>query len=62
MSSFLVFFIVILAVVVDFFWLDKKRKRWGWMNSWSKRDKILFFVGFLAISVFVYVTMGVTYL
>lgn len=62
MSSFLVFLIVFLAVIVDFCWLDKNRKRWGWMNSWTKRDKVFFFVGFLAISVFVYVTMGVTYL
>lgn len=62
MSSFLVFFIVFLAVIVDFCWLDKNRKRWGWMNSWTKRGKVFFFVGFLGISVFVYVTMGVTYL
>ncbi|MEC1779867.1 hypothetical protein [Schinkia azotoformans] len=46
MGPFLAFLLIILTLVIDFCWLDKDRKRWGWMKDWSNRNKALFFIGF----------------
>ena len=54
--------IVVLAVVVDYFWLDVDRKRWGWMKNWTMVQKGLFFSGFIFVSVLIYVGLSVEFL
>lgn len=54
MAPFTVVLIVILAVIVDVFWFDIDRKRWGWMKNWSNLNKILFFSGFIVVSGVIY--------
>ncbi|WP_100403681.1 hypothetical protein [Bacillus sp. FJAT-42315] len=61
MSAWVALVIVSLAVLVDCFWLDIDGKRWGWMKSWSKTYKILFFAGFIAVSIAIYLALGVEY-
>lgn len=43
MSPFLALFIILFAIVADYFWFDTDKKRWGWMKNWSKLSKGLFF-------------------
>jgi hypothetical protein len=43
-----------MTSVIDFYYFDHTRKRWGWMKSWSKLRKGLFFSGFLAAALFIY--------
>ncbi|UJL47349.1 hypothetical protein KFZ58_05505 [Virgibacillus sp. NKC19-16] len=54
MALFAVILIVVLAVIVDVFWLDIYRKRWGWMKNWSNLNKALFFSGFIIVSGLIY--------
>ncbi|GKU82939.1 hypothetical protein [Niallia sp. NCCP-28] len=54
MSSFVVIFIIVLAVIADFFWFDVYKKRWGWMKNWSNFQKALFFSGFAIVSGIIY--------
>lgn len=54
------FLIIILTVVLDFYWLDRDRKRWGWMNNWSNKNKALFFIGFIAVSSLIYLYFGLS--
>ncbi|MFC4182514.1 hypothetical protein [Saccharococcus thermophilus] len=61
MSSFIIVLIIALAVLVDFFWLDIDGKRWGWMKSWSKIQKIIFFVFFIIISLAMYFGLSTEY-
>ncbi|MFE7062020.1 MULTISPECIES: hypothetical protein [Sutcliffiella] len=61
MNSFLVFIILIFTVVIDYYWLDTDRKRWGWMKNWSTRNKILFFSGFIAVSSLIYLGLSYKY-
>ncbi|MGP4070343.1 hypothetical protein [Halobacillus sp. B29] len=58
MGAFGALVIVVVAVVVDFFWLDVDQKRWGWMKSWTKFQKGLFFSGFAIVSVLIYVGLS----
>jgi|UPI0005CCAEA1 hypothetical protein len=62
MSSFIIVLIIVLAVLVDFLWLDVDRKRWSWMRSWSKIQKIIFFVFFIVISLAIYFGLSTEYL
>jgi hypothetical protein len=62
MNPFLVFLFIILAVVIDFFWLERDRKRWGGMKNWSTRNKALFFIGFIAVSSLIYLGLSIKYL
>jgi uncharacterized metal-binding protein len=61
MSSFIIVLIIVLAVLVDFFWLDVDGKRWGWMKNWSKIQKIIFFVFFIVISLAIYLGLSTEY-
>jgi hypothetical protein len=61
MSSFIIVLIIALAVLVDFFWLDVDRKRWDWMRSWSKIQKIIFFGFFIVISLAIYFGLSTEY-
>ncbi|MGP4077647.1 hypothetical protein [Halobacillus sp. K22] len=54
--------IIGLAVVVDFFWFDVDRKRWGWMKNWTKVQRALFFTGLVSISFLVYLGISLEYL
>ena len=54
MSPFIVIFIIVLAIIADFFWFDVDKKRWGWMKSWSNLHKVLFFSGFVVVSGIIY--------
>ncbi|UOR12903.1 hypothetical protein [Halobacillus amylolyticus] len=62
MGSFAALLIILLAAVVDFFWIDVDRKRWGWMKNWSKFHKVLFFSGFIAVSIIIYVGLSLEYI
>jgi len=62
LNSFFVYLIIILAVAGDFFLLDRNRKRWGWMDKWSSKGKILFFAVILLSSVVVYFGLSVKYI
>ncbi|MBN8234088.1 hypothetical protein JF544_02470 [Halobacillus kuroshimensis] len=50
--------IIIISVVVDYFWLDVDRKKWGWMKSWTRSKKALFISGFLLVTILIYTGMG----
>ncbi|WP_449354293.1 hypothetical protein ACUL41_13605 [Virgibacillus natechei] len=58
MKPFAVILIVVLAVIVDVFWFDIDRKRWGWMKNWSNLNKTLFFSGFIVVSGLIYVGLS----
>jgi len=58
MSSFVVIFIIVLAVIADFYWFDVDKKRWGWMKNWSNLQKVLFFSGFAVVSGLIYVGLS----
>ncbi|WP_096154137.1 MULTISPECIES: hypothetical protein [Bacillus] len=62
MVPFLVFLLIILTVVIDFLLLDRDRKRWGWMKNWSNRNKVLFFIGFIAVSSLIYLGLSIKHL
>ncbi|GAB3063177.1 hypothetical protein GCM10027286_28380 [Virgibacillus ainsalahensis] len=62
MGIFAAFLVIVLTVIVDFLWLDVDRKRWGWMKNWTKFQKGLFFSGFIAVSVLIYVGLSLEYL
>ena len=62
MELLTVFLVLIIAVTVDFLWFDVEQKRWGWMKSWSKRNKVLFFAGFFFVAFFLYLGLGWEYL
>jgi hypothetical protein len=61
MNPFLIFLIIILTLVVDFYWLDTDRKRWGWMRHWSTRNKVIFFGGFIAVSGLLYFGLSLNF-
>ncbi|MEH7236819.1 hypothetical protein [Bacillus sp. JJ1562] len=61
MSPFIAFFIIVLAVFADYFWLDIDKKRWGWMKNWSKLNKGLFFSGFTVVTVLIYMGLSIKY-
>ncbi|WP_404453636.1 hypothetical protein LG329_03970 [Virgibacillus necropolis] len=57
--GFVVFIlIIVMAALVDLFWLDTNRKRWGWMENWSKLQKTLFFSVFILASGLIYIGLG----
>ncbi len=62
MGAFSAFLLIVVAVAVDFFWFDVDRKRWGWMKNWSKLHKIMFFSGFIAVTLLIYVGVSLDYL
>lgn len=62
MGAFTVLMFVVSAVVVDFFWLDVDRKRWGWIKNWSRFQKGLFFSGFIIVSVLIYVGLSLEFI
>ena len=61
MSSLTALFIIILAVLADYFWFDVDKKRWGWMKNWSKVNKALFFSGFIIVSIVIYLGLSTEY-
>ncbi|WP_078380764.1 hypothetical protein [Sutcliffiella halmapala] len=62
MGSFVIFLLIVLTVIIDFYWFDTDRKRWGWMRNWSKLNKIIFFSGFLIVSSIVYFGLSLKFL
>ncbi|MEK5440962.1 hypothetical protein [Fredinandcohnia sp. FSL W7-1320] len=62
MSPFLALFIILFAIVADYFWFDTDKKRWGWMKNWSKLSKGLFFLGFAVFSILIYIGLSFKYL
>ncbi|MCP3029507.1 hypothetical protein [Halobacillus sp. A5] len=61
-GTFAALLIVVTAVVVDFFWLDVDRKRWGWMKNWTRFQKVLFFSAFLVVSILIYAGLSLEYI
>lgn len=62
MSPFIALFIIVLAVLADYFLFDVDKKRWGWMKNWSKLNKGLFFSGFTVVTVLIYLGLSFKYL
>ncbi|MGP7816765.1 hypothetical protein [Niallia sp. 01092] len=62
MSSFVILLIIVLTVIIDCYWFDTDRKRWGWMKNLSNRNKVLFFSGFILVSTFIYLGLSMKYL
>jgi len=61
MSLFGVFLIIVLTVLVDYFLLDVNKKRWGWMKTWTNLSKGFLFVGFIIVSVLIYIGLSNKY-
>ncbi|MFP7392872.1 hypothetical protein SFC57_04760 [Niallia circulans] len=61
MNPIVVMIIIGLAVLIDYFWLDRNKSRWGWMKNWSSFGKGLFFSVFIIISILIYVGLSVVY-
>ena len=62
MGPIIIAIIIIAALLVDYFWFDIDRKRWGWMNHWSNLNKALFFSSMLIVSAFIYFCLSIKYL
>ena len=62
MSPIIVLLIIVLAVIMDYFWFDVDKKRWGWMKNWSILKKILFFSSFVVGSVIIYFAISLEFL
>ena len=54
MCPIIVLLIIVLAVIIDYFWFDADKKRWGWIKNWSNLQKVLFLLGFVVASVAIY--------
>jgi len=61
MRPVIIAIIMTAAVLVDYLLFDIDRKRWGWMNSWSKLKKALFFSGVLIVSALIYLGLSIEY-
>ena len=61
MSPIIIAIIIITAVLVDYFWFDIDKKRWGWMNKWSNLNKVLFFSGVFIVSALIYFGLSIKY-
>ena len=61
MSLLGVFLIIVLTVLVDCFFLDVNKKRWGWMKNWTNLSKGFLFVGFIIVSVLIYIGLSNKY-
>lgn len=62
MSPIIVLLIIVLAVIMDYFLFDVDKKRWGWMKNWSNLQKVLFFSGFVVVSVAIYFGLSLEFL
>ncbi|CAM3931031.1 Transmembrane protein [Alkalicoccus chagannorensis] len=54
--------IIFAAVLIDFYWLDRDKKRWGWMSHWSNYQKAGFFSAFLLLSAIAYTVLSLSFL
>lgn len=61
MSSLMAILILIMAVLVDYFYLDMDKRRWGWLKKRSKRSKALILTGILLVSFFIYLGLSSDY-
>ncbi|WML42050.1 hypothetical protein RCG19_10725 [Neobacillus sp. OS1-2] len=59
MGAFVVFLIITLTVIADLYWLDKVRKRWGWMKNWSNLNKGIFLSGYIIVSSLIYFDLSI---
>lgn len=61
MNPLIVIMIIGLAVLIDCFWLDVNKKRWGWMKNWTSFSKRMFFSAFIIVSVLLYFAISAVY-
>ncbi|MGN8843566.1 hypothetical protein ACTNDN_12200 [Niallia sp. HCP3S3_B10] len=61
MNPIIVIIIIDLTVLIDCFWFDVNKKRWGWMNNWTSLSKWIFFSAFIIVSVLIYVGISAVY-
>lgn len=61
MGSFVIFLIIIITVLIDYYWLDIDRKRWGWIKNWSNQKKAIFFTGLIIVSSLIYLGLSIKY-
>lgn len=63
MSPFLAFLIISVAIILDYYWFDANKRRWGWMKNWSKLQKRIFiFVVIIAGGVVTYLIPDIQYI
>lgn len=62
MGIFTVIFIIVLAVIADYYLFDVDRKRWGWLKTGSKLTKGLFVSGLIAASILIYFGISIEYM
>ncbi|SFF66746.1 hypothetical protein SAMN05216353_1052 [Halobacillus alkaliphilus] len=58
MEIIVALFVIVLAVVLDFFWFDVDRKRWGWMKKWTKVQRAIFLTGLIFLTFLIYLGMS----
>ncbi|WP_312094351.1 hypothetical protein [Niallia sp.] len=61
MNPLIVIMIIGLAVLIDCFWLDVNKNRWGWMKNWNRLSKGMFFSAFIIVSVLLYFAISAVY-
>ena len=62
MGPFLLFLLIVLTVVIDYYLFDRDRKRWGWMKKSPTKNKALFFICFFAVSGLIYIGLSIKFL
>lgn len=60
MTPILVIVILLITLLVDYFWLDINRKRWGWFKNSSKRTRVIIF-SLLLLAIFAMYLSGNTH-
>lgn len=58
MDVLVVSIVILLSVVLDYFWFDRDRKRWGWMKHWTSLQKGLFLSSFIVAAAAIYIGMS----
>lgn len=54
--------VVLVALIVDFFWLDMESKRWKWLKNRPKSQQFIFFAFFMGASAILYFLFGYKFL
>ncbi|GEN52278.1 hypothetical protein [Halobacillus faecis] len=58
METAAIVIVIAIAVLLDYFWFDYDRKRWGWMKSWTRIQKGLFLASFFVAATVIYIGMS----
>ncbi len=61
MSSIMALVILALALLVDYFYIDRDKRRWGWLKNRSKHSKCLILTMFVVVLFFIYLGISSEY-